>query len=356
VTWSSDPAIVQSTGLADVFYRELTAAHFKVVGDPGQLFNVNTERADFLIGAQVTDMEFNICDRVDPFAWHPLGTRRGEATMDVTWQVFSNLTQRIVYTTKTRGYAKLDDAVADGHKVLIRDAFAAAAANLAGDKGLIDILRRDQPRMAAAAAPVRDPTLQIEGVRLLADPIARNISRIQAASVTILIGDTGHGSGFFISDQGHILTNHHVVGNATMVPVRLSNGATIVGQVLRSHEARDVALIKIDAVGTRPLAVRPKPVEVAEPVYALGTPLDRELSNTLTRGIVNAVRRFEGEGALPLVQADVSIHPGNSGGPLLDASGNVVGVSVAKFKDAQGVNFFIPIDDALEKLRIEIKS
>lgn len=356
VFWNVDRANGFTVGLADAFYRELTAAHFKVVGDPEQLFNTQRERADYLIGAQVTDLEINICDRVEPWYWRHLGRQRGEATVDVTWQVFSNQDQRVVYTTKTRGYAKMDEAAALGERVIFQNAFAAAAANLAGDKGLFDLLRRDVLTVHTEPDPIRDAALQLGAVRQLANPIRRNVPLIQAASVTILIGDAGHGSGFFISDQGHILTNAHVVGNAATVPVRLSNGTTVVGRVLRRHEPRDVALVKIDAVGTRALAVRPKPAEVAEPVYALGTPLDRNLSNTLTRGIVNAIRQFENESALPLIQADVAIRPGNSGGPLLDASGNVVGVAVSKLRDAQGINFFIPIEDALEKLRIQIKS
>jgi serine protease Do len=352
--WTYDRADSSSRGLVDAFYNELRAAHFNVVGDPSQQFRKDNERADYLIGAEITDMDANICERV--VANRLIGRERGESTMDVTWQVFSNRDQRVVYTTKTRGYTKLDDAVAGGDQLVLQRAFAAAAANLAGDKGLVEVLRRDTLTARAEPEPVGDGPLSLARIRLLADPIGRNVPLIQAASVTILIGDAGHGSGFFISDQGHILTNAHVVGNAATVPVRLSNGATITGRVLRRHEARDIALIKIDAVGTRPLAVRLKPAAVSETVYALGTPLDRNLSNTLTRGIVNAVRRFENESALPLIQADVAIQPGNSGGPLLDASGNVVGVAVSKLRDAQGINFFIPIEDALEKLRIEIRS
>ena len=116
---------------------------------------------------------------------------------------------------------------------------------------------------------------------------------------------------------------------------------------------RDVALIKAESRGRRPLAVRRAPVVLGEGVFAIGTPLEETLQNTMTKGIVSAQQRvFDG---LPFIQSDVGVTHGNSGGPLLDEKGAVIGLTASgrEINGAPvGLNFFIPIDDALKALAI----
>jgi len=346
--------------LRAAFYEEMERIRFNLAGNPKKLFAQENDRAEFILGAEVTRIVLNVCERVNLLNGFPLGRQSGDGLIDVRWQVFSNAEQRVVHTTTTQGYARQAEAVPGGPAWIFRNAFAAAAGRLAGDAKFVGLLRRDQYVRNADPAPVADETLRIARIPLHTDPIARNAALVRNAAVTILIGEHGHGSGFFITNEGHVLTNHHVVGDAKVIPVRLSNGTTLSGRVLRSHAARDVALVKIDAVDTRALPLRMKPVDVLEEVYAIGTPIARELSTTVTKGIVSAERRSAPGTGLPRIQADVAIQGGSSGGPLLDAAGNVVGIAVAGVSGANkrnaGLNFFIPIEDALEKLRIEIKS
>jgi S1-C subfamily serine protease len=354
IYWNTGRITDRSVAMRDIFFSALTSANLRVVGDPEKMFEERRERPEFLVGAQVTKIAMNVCNR-DRLIWDMRdGLKFGEASIDVTWQVFSNLEQRVVRTFKTQGYAKVDEAVPDGDVLMLENAFSAAANNLAATPDFVDLLRRDRPTSRFEPAPVSDAPLRLAGLPLLGDAIGRSMPRIRDATATLLDGPDGHGSGFFVSEQGYLLTNYHVVGEGETVPVRLSNGTTITGHVLRRNRPRDIALVKVDAVGTRALPIRTKPVTTGEEVYALGTPLDRGLSNSLTRGIVNAVRQ-SAENGLVLIQSDALIEPGNSGGPLLDASGNVVGVSVSTLAAAPGkINFFIPIQDALEKLRLEI--
>jgi len=126
----------------------------------------------------------------------------------------------------------------------------------------------------------------------------------------------------------------------------------------RFHTHRDVALVKVDAGGLKPLPIRSSIVSHAEEVYAVGTPFDESLQSTITKGIVSGIRTEEKSG-LKLIQSDVDIHGGNSGGPLLDSQGNVVGISVSGIglrKLSAGLNFFIPIIDGLEWLNVKIKA
>ncbi|MEX1183907.1 MAG: trypsin-like peptidase domain-containing protein [Gemmatimonadota bacterium] len=166
----------------------------------------------------------------------------------------------------------------------------------------------------------------------------------------------GTGSGFFIDDQGHILTNHHVVRNALNVNVVLLDGREFTAQVIGSDPNSDVAVIKVDSEGEElPMSVlgESETLRVGDWVLALGNPLG--LTFTATAGIVSAKSRNIGileqsSGALALesfIQTDAAINPGNSGGPLVDLNGRVVGINTA-IESATGfftgAGFAIPID------------
>lgn len=144
----------------------------------------------------------------------------------------------------------------------------------------------------------------------------------------------GSGSGFFYDDQGHIVTNYHVIADADELQVTLADGQTVPARIVGSDPSNDLAVIKVDL----PTAtIRPLPIGDSTQVYvgqfvlAIGNPFG--LERTLTFGIVSALgrviespnQRFIGE----VIQSDVAINPGNSGGPLLDLSGRVIGVNSA---------------------------
>jgi len=128
----------------------------------------------------------------------------------------------------------------------------------------------------------------------------------------------------------------------------------LLGEVLRSDKNRDVALIKTEPIAVHPIMISDSEPNVGEEVYVLGSPLGDKFNTTLTRGILSGYRTLEEKRYL---QSDVAILPGNSGGPLLDAKGSVIGISVAGLgaKGIAGMNFFIPIGDALAKLNIELE-
>jgi hypothetical protein len=167
------------------------------------------------------------------------------------------------------------------------------------------------------------------------------VSRVMPAVVTIQAGNAT-GTGFFV-ERGLVMTNHHVVGNASVVRVRLSDGTSSTGTVWRLASDADLALVHVDGAG---LAIRPvvlgsyRQLQTGEDVVAIGSSLG-VLQNTVTRGIVSAVRRSTG---VVYVQTDAAINPGNSGGPLVDKYGRVVGVNTAKVMGAESIGFSIAID------------
>jgi serine protease Do len=158
----------------------------------------------------------------------------------------------------------------------------------------------------------------------------------------------GLGSGFIISGDGYLLTNHHVVDRADDITVTLSDRREFKGKLIGSDRRTDVALVKIEATGLPLVKIGdPNKTKVGEWVIAIGSPFG--LDNTVTAGIVSAKQRETGE-FLPFIQTDVAVNPGNSGGPLINMRGEVIGINSQIFTTSgsyAGISFAIPIDEAM---------
>jgi serine protease Do len=153
------------------------------------------------------------------------------------------------------------------------------------------------------------------------------------------------GSGFIIDRDGHILTNQHVVEGANVFSVQLDDGREVPARFVGADEAVDLAVLDIDVEQLEPLALGDSDrIRVGDYVVAIGNPLG--LSNSVTAGIVSALgREVTGErpGYADFIQTDASINQGNSGGPLVDLEGRVIGINTA-VADAQGIGFAVPIN------------
>jgi len=165
----------------------------------------------------------------------------------------------------------------------------------------------------------------------------------------------GVGSGFFISRDGYILTNHHVIDGADGIQVTTMDGRKLDATVVGSDQRTDVALIKVEIEDADILHIGdPDSLKKGEWVLAFGSPFG--LDATVTAGIVSAIGRDTGE-YLPFIQTDVAVNPGNSGGPLVNLKGEAVGINsqiVSRSGGFMGISLAIPIDDAMfvvEQLR-----
>ena len=165
------------------------------------------------------------------------------------------------------------------------------------------------------------------------------------------------GSGFIISEDGYIVTNNHVVAGAETLTVTMTSGEEFEAEIIGADAENDVALIKIDASGLPTVAIGESgSIEVGQQVCAIGNPLG-ELTNTLTVGYVSALDREINENGTPInmFQTDCAINAGNSGGPIFDMHGNVIGITTAKYSangtyqaSIEGIGFCVPIDDAMD--------
>ena len=158
----------------------------------------------------------------------------------------------------------------------------------------------------------------------------------------------GVGSGFVISQDGYVMTNAHVVADAETIYVTLPDKREFKAKLIGSDKRTDVALLKVDATGLPKLTLGDSDkVRAGEWVLAIGSPFG--LDNTVTAGIVSAKGRDTGD-YLPFIQTDVAVNPGNSGGPLINLRGEVIGINSQIYSRSggyMGISFAIPIDEAM---------
>jgi len=207
------------------------------------------------------------------------------------------------------------------------------------------------PRESGGGAPPLDDQELLDAY---SHAVVSVVDAVGPAVVSIGI-DTGkrrgeaQGSGVVISSDGHVLTNSHVVHGATAITVSLTDGRRFAARPLGADPATDLALIHVEgpALPTARLG-RSAGLRVGQLVIAIGNPFG--FQSTVSAGVVSAtgrsLRSTTGRLIDGIIQTDVALNPGNSGGPLVDSRGRVVGINTAIFAMAQGISFAVPIDTA----------
>ena len=249
-------------------------------------------------------------------------------------------------------------------------AAAAVAALLAGVVGVLIGVAVDDGDGAATVrnppvAPVTLPASEFQGERLPVQAVAAVVGPSVVTITADVRGGRAVGTGVIVSSDGEILTNAHVVDGATQIRVRLAGETEPTeARLLASDTGNDLALLSIDDSGLPPVAFAPTAeVSLGDEVVAIGFALDLDGEPSVTLGIVSALDRTiitQGGGALDgLIQTDAAISSGNSGGPLVDARGRIVGINTAVARGdvataATNVGFAISADEVesvLESLR-----
>lgn len=163
-------------------------------------------------------------------------------------------------------------------------------------------------------------------------------------AVVVVESSTGRGSAFFV-DRNRLITNHHVIAGQSYVKLRLADNTTLDATIAASSQDFDLAVLRLMQPGPeRPFlqlgSIRQ--VRSGQEVLAIGTPMG-VFQNTVTRGIVSGLRKLD---KVVVLQTDTALNPGNSGGPLLDHDGRVIGINTMGFRGSQGLNFALAVDHA----------
>jgi S1-C subfamily serine protease len=322
----------------DIF-TNVMKSHGYPVDEDREMFKDTSDRvADLQVGARVIEAAINQC--------YPETTKSqqrgsGSASFKIEWSVYSMIEKKIVYTTTNTGstYGEVETEI--GETGILRPAFAEALERLAADDRYRALADNNDAASAAASPAVA--RIHVPRTKAFSGGLTANLAAMRK-SVATITANKGMGSGFALA-AGLVLTAEHVVTGSKYAKIKLATGKECYGEVFASSKARDVALLKVDCPDLAPLpTIRNKPAEGGE-VFAIGTPLSKDLQFTVTKGIVSGLRKIDD---LDYIQSDVNVLPGNSGGPLVDSHGNVVGVTTrgATLSSVPaGLNFFVPVAD-----------
>ncbi len=341
---------VSTSSYAPNFKTELEKAGYKAAtSGEDNLFDHEATSADYEAAAVITDEHIDGC-----FSWGGLwvksylGDVQGDSSMKVDWQIYSPIKKQVVARISTVGTAHLEQATAGGIERLLGDAFASNVAALAANAEFHAAITAPKAFTAGFQMPGEQSKILLSG-SLKAG--SRKIADAVGSVVTIMNG-TGSGSGVLVSSDGYILTDAHVVGDDKTVRVRWSDGIEGIGEVIRVSKNRDVAIIKTSSRDRTPLALKRGAVTPGQRVYAIGSPKSKDFQSTVSSGVISADRVFDG---LCYIQSDTMVSPGSSGGPLLDETGLVIGLTDLGIQNngPAGLNLFTPIGDAMDFLALE---
>jgi hypothetical protein len=259
-----------------------------------------------------------------------------------------DVTRISTVTSDWRAHGDGDDYADDPIQYVTDDAWMRVMAK---------ILAEEHVRKSLQSLGKMPKEITAQGTKIAINPgtkFASTVGESVASVVTIELTE-GHGSGCIVSDEGHIITNFHVIESDTAnLKAILSDGTKRKAKVLRINPALDLALVKIDSVMTIPLKLsRNESILVGAEVFAIGTPRDIELGQTVTKGIISG-KRVKNENTF--IQTDVPINSGNSGGALINAQGDLLGIVSAKLKGIgiEGIGFAIPSHLVEELLNLEM--
>lgn len=343
LAWKAEGSELETERLRAIFTDELKAAG--LAGGEINLFEDQDASSNLQVAVLIKDMKAEFCGWIPPVS--ATMNYKGKVLMSAEWQLYDALNRKVLARIPAQSGGEEPRWDIDGVETAM---FAAYRNNvkalLANEQFRGALLSRPEP---ASAPPPSGPLVFVG-----APGDSRTAIGKAAESVVAIFAGAGSGSGVLISQDGYVLTNQHVVGSASRVKVRWADGAEGMADVVRVDPGRDVAVLKIDPRGRKPLALRGGAAALGETVFAVGTPLDAMFQGTVTRGIISSPRRaFEGR---DYIQSDVTVNPGNSGGPLLDEQGAVIGLTVIGIRPNEapsGINLFIPIDEAIRALNLQ---
>jgi S1-C subfamily serine protease len=301
------------------------------VGAENVLFAVDkSAEARLLLGGTMNDAQ----------CYHNIPGGLAVCDIAIQWELFDKATDQVVYKKLTRSRITLGsrEPVTDSKvNTLVQGALVSLLASprfvQAGKKGA------DVATVSGSFVPAA-----YRACSSIPRSLPAEMDAVIAASVTI--PTAGVGAGAFISPDGVLITAAHVVSGLDEIVVKLQDGRSLPGRVVRRDAARDIAVVRVQGAPEVCLPVAAEWPKIGDEVFAVGAPAGNDFAFSVARGIVSGTPTVEGR---KMIQTDASINPGNSGGPLVDGKGRLVGVVSGKLvgREIEGMGFAVHADTAL---------
>lgn len=313
---------------------------FKVAESKGQLFSP-TAQARYFIKAEVLKTQYDVkaSHKYEEYAKYETNCE-----MNVKWALV-NRSDEVKYEATTTG---MSTKYEKGGTAAFYDAFENSFYQFLNNEDIYKTVKQ--------VDGLNDETTKYSLIKILKPVIKVSNDKIinnATNSIVTIDNKSSHGSGCILSEDGYIVTNYHVVSGLEKVNVKLKNGVSLEGNVVRYSEEYDLALIKVNGSGFTPIPIsEEKEINIGSDIYAIGTPADKTLGQTVTKGIISGTRSIMEK---EFIQTDVSINHGSSGGGLINKNGYLVGIVNAKLvgQGVEGIGFAIPGYVIFEKLKIE---
>jgi len=317
---------------------------YSVPGSEGRSVFSTGSNSRFTVQGEMRDIKYDIHASNK---YEALAHFETHCKVEVTWKLVNQNRQTVVEQKTSGASIKYEK----GGSAAFEDAFENALYAFLANKEIAGALSK--PSGSSAAADDKPAPITVRRAALTKSAADNGVSTA-ARSVVIIETSDGHGSGCVISADGYIVTNAHVVGEEEQVKVLMADGVETKGKVVRVNPEMDLALIKVGVDGLSAFQLpNTSTADVGADVFAIGTPADKELGQTVTKGIISGRRKIDGHSFL---QTDVSINGGNSGGALVTRSGQLLGIVNAKLvgRGIEGIGFAIPAEQVTEALQLKI--
>lgn len=317
----------------------LKSLGFRVAESDGKLLSPTTQ-ARYFIKAEVLNIKYDVIasNKYERYAKYET-----KCEMNIKWRLV-NRSDDVKYEATTEG---ISTKYEKGGTAAFYDAFENSFYRFLDNKSIYETVKQIDELIDETKdftlIKIAKPVIKVDH-----DKIINHVTN----SIVTIDNQKSHGSGCILSEDGYIVTNYHVVGGLKKVQVILKNGISLEGTVVRFTKEFDLALIKVNGSGYTPVPIlEENEINIGSDVYAIGTPADKTLGQTVTKGIISGARKIMEK---EFIQTDVSINPGSSGGGLINKNGYLIGIVNAKLvgESVEGIGFAIPGYVLLDKLKI----
>lgn len=340
------------------FYEIVTNMGFNtMVSKSTELFSEDkSERIQlprFIIGAEIEDIKLNYQESEGKS--YGDGKMKGKTEVLFNWQVLDKKTEKVALSLKKKATINFRQSTYQQLSYLL-EVYNLALVEFLTDQKFVELLKSGE------AIFEEDLESESKGEAIVISAIksekysskSEMIKSSKDACVTIST-DGGHGSGALISKDGMILTAYHVIEGVNKIEVIFDNGLKLPAELIKHDAFNDVALVKIPGDGYHALPLYDgSDYSLGTEVVTIGTPYDLDLGQSVSNGMLSGKRKNEGH---VFLQLDMAVSPGNSGGPLLNTQGEIVGVVQRKIVDTgiEGIGFAIPTDKLKESLNLKVR-